>query len=107
MNSFFYHDYIYNQYFILEIKTDLSYDKLISFLKFKIKQNLSPMGIFTIINKEGNKYFFDSYTFLSDSKIKQQMLDNDNDISNILIKDKRRVIVKNKMFLELKTEDLI
>jgi hypothetical protein len=107
MNIFFYHDYIYNQYFILEIKTDLSYDGLISFLKLKTKQNLSPMGIFTIINKEGNKYFFDSETFLSDLKIKQQILDRDNDISSFLIKNKHGVITKNKMFLELKTEDLI
>ena len=107
MNIFFYHDYIYNQYFILEIKTDLSYDQLISFLKFKTKQNLSIMGVFTLINNRKNKYFFLSDTFLSDSKIKQQILDTDNDISNILIENKRRVVIKNKMLLELKTEDLI
>jgi hypothetical protein len=106
MNSFFYHDYIYNQYFILEIKTDLSYDGLISFLKFKANQKLSPMGIFTIINNQ-KKYFFDSETFLSDLKIKQQMLDTDNDISRFLIKNKHGVIIKNKIFLELKTEELI
>ena len=65
------------------------------------------MGVFTLINNRKNKYFFLSDTFLSDSKIKQQILDTDNDISNILIENKRRVVIKNKMLLELKTEDLI
>lgn len=107
MNDYFYHDYIYNQYFILHIKTDLSYDGLISFLKFKATQKLSPIGIFTIINKEGNKYFFDSETFLSDLKIKQRVLNTDDDISNILIENKHKITIKNRMYIELKTEELI
>ena len=35
------------------------------------------------------------------------MLDTDNDISRFLIKNKHGVIIKNKIFLELKTEELI
>ena len=73
MNIFFYHDYIYNQYFILEIKTDLSYDQLISFLKFKTKQNLSIMGVFTLINNRKNKYFFGKNIYLFEIPFKQNI----------------------------------
>lgn len=106
MNIFFYSDIIFSKQLIFEIKTDFSFDELITYLKNKASlEQKNKIDIhfdcFEIKINERTFYSFRTSTFLDDSKIKKSLVFSINDIY-----DKIKLVKKIETMI-INSEDLI
>jgi hypothetical protein len=108
MNKFYYHDFIYNNYHITEINTDLSYEELYLLIRKRAKESIGSRfeQVFFINDKSNIHYVFFKDTCLSDS-LRSRLLISEKDISEKIKHPNIRVFTKLKSSIIIKYEDII